>query len=56
MVPGGGGGCDGGVCGGCETVAIVQKEYVAAADIGVLYIMREQFEESSSDVNGSAVG
>jgi hypothetical protein len=42
VVPGGGGGCDGGVCGGWETVAIVKEEYVAAA--GVQYVA--QFEDA----------
>jgi hypothetical protein len=37
VVPGGGGGCDGGVSGGWETVAIVEEEYVAATEIDVLF-------------------
>lgn len=56
MVPGGGGGCDGG-CGGCETVAIVKQELAKLLRIdGVLYSAKEQCESPGSDVNGGAAG
>ena len=56
MVPGGGGGCDGG-CGGCETVAIVDQELAKLLLVdGVLCSMSEQCEGPGLSVNGSAAG